>query len=47
MIVWLIGISGAGKTTLGGRLEEYLKSRNKKCYLIDGDVIRKFFDNDL
>ena len=47
MVIWLIGIPGAGKTTLGIRLEEYLKAQNKKCYLIDGDVIRKFFDNDL
>ena len=47
MVIWLIGIPGAGKTTLGIRLEEYLQSQNKKCYLIDGDVIRKFFDNDL
>ena len=47
MIVWLIGIAGAGKTTLGIRLEDYLKSQDKKCYRIDGDVIRKFFDNDL
>ena len=47
MIIWLIGIPGAGKTTLGTRLEDYLKSQDKKCYIIDGDVIRGFFDNDL
>ena len=47
MVIWLIGIPGAGKTTLGIRLEEYLKAQSKKCCLIDGDVIRKFFDNDL
>ena len=47
MVIWLMGIPGAGKTTLGIRLEDYLKSQDKKCYRIDGDVIRKFFDNDL
>jgi|TARA_B100001964_G_C14001937_1_gene495363 adenylylsulfate kinase len=47
MVIWLIGISGAGKTTLGIRVEAYLKSQNKNCYMIDGDDIRKLFDNDL
>jgi adenylylsulfate kinase len=47
MVIWLIGISGAGKTTLGIRIEAYLRSQNKNCYIIDGDDIRKLFDNDL
>ena len=47
MVIWLIGISGSGKTTLGNRLKQYLGSLNKKSYLIDGDVIREFFDRDL
>jgi adenylylsulfate kinase-like enzyme len=29
------------------RIEAYLKSQNKNCYIIDGDDIRKLFDNDL
>ena len=47
MVIWLIGISGAGKTTLGVRIEAYLKSQNKSCYMIDGDDVRNLFDNDL
>ncbi len=47
MVIWLIGIPGAGKTTLGIRIEAYLRSQNKNCYIIDGDDVRKLFDNDL
>ena len=47
MVIWLIGISGAGKTTLGNRIHQYYKSKNIKSYLIDGDLVRDFYDNDL
>lgn len=47
MIIWLIGISGAGKTTIGRRLETHLKGLGKKCYLLDGDEVRDLFDRDL
>lgn len=47
MILWLIGISGAGKTTLGRKLEEHFNKIGKKCYLLDGDEIRDLFDRDL
>ncbi|MFC1918755.1 adenylyl-sulfate kinase [Chloroflexota bacterium] len=47
MVIWLMGISGAGKTTLGNRLKQYLDSLNKRAYIIDGDLVRDFFDNDL
>ncbi len=47
MIIWLIGISGAGKTTLGKGLEKYYSSKGKKCYLLDGDEVRDLFENDL
>lgn len=47
MIFWLIGISGAGKTTLGRKLEEHFNKIGKKCYLLDGDEIRDLFDRDL
>ena len=38
-IVWLTGLSGAGKTTLCKKIQSYLI--NKKCLLIDGDLFRK------
>lgn len=47
MVIWLIGISGAGKTTLGNRLKEYLDLSGRKSFILDGDVVRDFFDNDL
>lgn len=47
MIIWLIGISGAGKTTLGRKLEDFYKSRGFKTYLLDGDEVRELFENDL
>ena len=47
MVVWLLGISGAGKSTLGNKLKEYCDQLDKKSWIIDGDSIRDFFDNDL
>ena len=47
MILWLIGISGAGKTTIGRKLEEHFNKIGKKCYLLDGDEVRDLFDRDL
>lgn len=47
MVIWLMGIAGAGKTTLGTRLKAYLDARGKTPHVIDGNVVRDFFDNDL
>lgn len=47
MIIWLIGISGAGKTTIGRKLEAHFNELGKKCYLLDGDEVRDLFDRDL
>lgn len=47
MVIWLIGISGAGKTTIGRKLETYFNELGKKCYLLDGDEVRDLFDRDL
>ena len=47
MVIWLIGISGAGKTTLGDKLNQYFDKKNKKTFIIDGDIVRNFYDNDL
>ena len=38
-VIWLTGLSGAGKTTLCKKIQTYLKS--KKCLLVDGDKFRK------
>lgn len=47
MVIWLIGISGSGKTTLGQGLKRHLEAMGEKCYVIDGDLVRGFYDNDL
>lgn len=47
MIVWLMGISGAGKTTIGRMLERYFNEKGVKNYLLDGDEVRDLFDRDL
>jgi adenylylsulfate kinase len=45
-IFWLMGISGSGKTTLSTKLFQHLQAKNLKVELIDGDVVREFFDAD-
>jgi len=47
LVIWLLGLSGSGKTTLGKRLQDYYKKKEKDVYLIDGDLVRSFFENDL
>jgi len=47
MVIWLIGISGAGKTTLGNKLKQYYDNKNIKSFIIDGDLVRDFYNNDL
>ncbi len=47
MVIWLIGISGAGKTTIGRKLEGYFNELGRKNYLLDGDEVRDLFDRDL
>ena len=46
MVVWLIGLSGAGKTVIGQELFTLFK-QNNNCVFIDGDIIRDIFNNDL
>ena len=54
MVIWIVGLSGAGKTTLANLLkEELIKSKNKliksnnKIVIVDGDDVRAHFNNDL
>ena len=47
MVVWIIGLSGAGKTTLAKRVVKDLRLSGTSVALIDGDMIRETFGNDL
>tara|TARA_B100000519_G_C14015355_1_gene330753 strand:+ start:38 stop:553 length:516 start_codon:yes stop_codon:yes gene_type:complete len=47
MVIWIIGLSGAGKTTLAKQIVEKTRAHGKDIVLIDGDVIRDLFNNDL
>ena len=40
MIIWLTGLSGAGKTTIAKNLERLLLAQQFNVELLDGDVIR-------
>lgn len=47
IIVWFVGLSGSGKSTIAGRLEEQLHARNINTYLLDGDNIRTGLNKNL
>ncbi len=46
-IIWLTGLSGAGKTTLSISLEKKLFDNNNLVTLLDGDIIRSGINQDL
>jgi len=45
--LWLLGFSGAGKTTIAEQLISELQNQNKKCILLDGDLLRQGLNNNL
>jgi len=47
MVIWLIGLSGSGKSTLAREIVAGANKENVNTVLLDGDVIRDLFDNDL
>jgi bifunctional enzyme CysN/CysC len=47
MVVWLTGLSGAGKTTIATRLEALLADRGRHTFLLDGDQLRQGLCKDL
>lgn len=44
-VYWITGLSGAGKTTVGTKLYEYLKRRKDNVIRLDGDILRQIFLN--
>lgn len=45
--IWFTGLSGAGKTTLGNRLDQTLVAHGLHSYLLDGDRLRRGLCQDL
>lgn len=46
MIIWIIGLSGAGKSTIGRTLHRQWKAENPATVLVDGDEVRRIFAQD-
>ena len=46
-VIWLTGLSGAGKTTLALSLEKLLKQKGYSVKTLDGDILRKGINQDL
>jgi len=47
MVLWLTGLSGAGKSTIADRLEQEIQRLGKHTYLLDGDNLRHGLNSDL
>jgi len=47
MVTWVIGLSRAGKTTLSKLLYDKLKPQVNNLVLLDGDIVRELFGNDV
>jgi adenylyl-sulfate kinase len=47
LVIWLTGLSGAGKTTIATELERHLFAAGKHTYLLDGDNLRHGLCSDL
>ena len=46
-VLWLTGLSGAGKSTIANALEAALHARGRHTYLLDGDHLRHGLNRDL
>ena len=46
-VLWLTGLSGAGKSTIANRIEKQLAALGRHTYLLDGDNVRHGLNKDL
>jgi adenylyl-sulfate kinase len=46
-VVWLTGLSGAGKSTIAEALEQHLRHAGQPAYVLDGDKVRTGLCSDL
>lgn len=47
IVLWMTGLSGAGKSTIAYTLEKRLQSEGVLCEVLDGDVLRSGINSDL
>jgi adenylyl-sulfate kinase len=47
LVIWLTGLSGAGKSTIAYRLQSILTKGGRQVCLLDGDVVRRNLCSDL
>ncbi len=46
MVIWIVGLSGAGKTTIGKAVYEQWQQQAPNTVLLDGDQLRQVFAHD-
>ncbi|MBI1305704.1 MAG: adenylyl-sulfate kinase [Bacteroidetes bacterium] len=46
-VLWFTGLSGSGKSSLAGALENYLFENGRQVYILDGDNVRMGLNADL
>jgi bifunctional enzyme CysN/CysC len=46
-VLWLTGLSGAGKSTVANLVEKQLAERGRHTYVLDGDNVRHGLNKDL
>jgi bifunctional enzyme CysN/CysC len=46
-VLWLTGLSGAGKSTIANKVEKKLAAAGRHTYLLDGDNVRHGLNKDL
>jgi adenylylsulfate kinase-like enzyme len=45
-LIWITGLSGSGKTTIGKKVYEQIKKKKENIVFLDGDDFRKIIGND-
>ncbi len=46
MVIWIVGLSGSGKTTIGLELYRMWKAQEPNTVMVDGDDMRRLFGRD-
>lgn len=46
-VIWMTGLSGSGKSTIAGLLDEKLFEDKRHCFILDGDNVRSGLNTDL